>query len=135
KKAEAAERRRLRAEAIARRHATDILFLGRGVSGRLHDRQSNTEKLAAAGLPVLSTPAELAQALGLSIPQLRWLAFHTEVATRVHYVTFTVPKKSGGTRTLSAPHRSLALAQHWILENILDRLHAEPSAHGFRRNR
>ena len=31
---------------------------------------------------MLSTPAELAQALELSIPRLRWLAFHAEVASR-----------------------------------------------------
>src|SRR5262249_50318908 len=33
KKAEAAERKRQRTEAIAQRRATDIVFLGRGVSG------------------------------------------------------------------------------------------------------
>ncbi len=105
KKEEAAERKRQRAKAIAQRRANDILFLGRGVSGRLGERLSEDAKLADLGLPLLSTPAEVAAALGLTIPRLRWLAFHTEVATRVHYVSFTVPKKSGGTRTLSAaPH-------------------------------
>ncbi len=131
-KKEAADRRQQeRAAAIALRRATDIVFLGRGVSGRLGDRTSNPEKLAAAGLPVLSTPAELARALGVSIPQLRWLSFHTEVASRVHYVSFTVPKKSGGTRTLSAPHRKLARVQEWILENIVGKLPALAPAHGF----
>jgi retron-type reverse transcriptase len=131
KKAEAAERRRLRAEAIARRRATDIQFLGRGVSGRLGDHRADPAKLQARGLPVLSTPAELAAALGLPVPQLRWLAFHTEVASRVHYVSFTVPKRSGGLRTLSAPHRKLAAAQDWVRRNILDRLPVEEPAQGF----
>ncbi len=131
KKAEAAERDQQRAEAIAHRRATDIVFLGRGVSGRLGDRQSNVEALTSAGLPLLSTPAELAEALSLQIPRLRWLAFHTEVATRIHYVQFTVPKRSGGTRMLSAPHRSLAAAQRWILHEILAKLPVESSAHGF----
>lgn len=131
KKAEAAERKQLRAEAIAHRKATDILFLGRGVSSRLGDRTSDASKLEAAGLPVVSTPAELAAALGLSVPKLRWLAFHNEAATRIHYVQFTVPKKSGGTRTLSAPHRSLAEAQGWIFREVLARLPVEPPAHGF----
>jgi retron-type reverse transcriptase len=80
---------------------------------------------------VLSTPAELAETLGLSIPRLRWLAFHTEVAGRAHYIQFKIPKKSGGTRTLCAPHRSLSEAQRWILDNILSRLPAESAAHGF----
>lgn len=131
KKAEALARKQKHAEDVAHRKATDIVFLGRGVSGRLNDRTSDRARLEALGLPVLSTPAELAAALGLTVPRLRWLAFHTEVATRVHYVSFTVPKKSGGTRTLSAPHRTLAAAQRWILANVLNGLSVEPPAHGF----
>lgn len=131
KKAEAAERKRLRAEAIAHRRATDILFLGRGVSAQLHDRTSDPAKLEAAGLPVLGTPADLAAALGLSIPRLRWLAFHNEAATRVHYVRFEIPKSSGGMRALFAPHRTMGAAQRWVLENIVGRLPAEENAHGF----
>ncbi len=131
KKAESAERKKQRADGIAHRRATDIIFLGRGVSGRLGDRTSDVDKLAKLGLPVLATPADVAKVLGLSIPKLRWLAFHTEVTPRVHYVSFTVPKKSGGTRLLSAPHRTLAAAQQWILENILNKLPVESPAHGF----
>ncbi|OAI47943.1 DNA polymerase [Planctomycetaceae bacterium SCGC AG-212-F19] len=131
KKAASAERKKKRSEAIAQRRATDIFFLGRGVSGRLGERTSDETKLTQLGLPVLATPADLAQALGLPIPKLRWLAFHTEVASRVHYVCFTVPKKSGGTRLLSAPHRTLAAAQQWIFANIVGKLPVEPPAHGF----
>jgi retron-type reverse transcriptase len=131
KKAEAAKRKERRAAEIAHRRATDILFLGRGVSSRLGDRTSDAAKLASLGLPLLNTPAEVAAALHLSIPQLRWLAFHTEVATRLHYIQFTVPKRSGGVRTLSAPHRKLAAAQEWILHNILTKLPVEPPAQGF----
>ena len=43
--------------------ATDIVFLGRGVSAGLADRRSNVEKLQARGLPLLSTPADVAAAL------------------------------------------------------------------------
>jgi retron-type reverse transcriptase len=131
KKAEAAERKKQHEEAVARRKATDILFVGKGVSALLGDRASAADKLAAAGLPVLHTPAELAAALGLTIPRLRWLCFHNEVATRIHYVQFEVPKKSGGTRTLSAPHRTLAGAQEWVLMNVLAKLPTEEPAHGF----
>lgn len=131
KKAQAAERKRLLAEGVARRKQTDIVFLGRGVSNRLGDRRSNLEALRAAGLPALSAPAELADVFGLAIPRLRWLAFHAEAATRIHYVQFQVPKRSGGTRTLSTPHRTLAEAQRWIFREILDRLPVDPPAHGF----
>src|SRR5262245_35206355 len=67
KKAEAAARERRRVEAVARRRATDIVFLGRGVSGRLGERDSGAAKLKGAGLPLLSTPADVARALQLSI--------------------------------------------------------------------
>src|SRR5262249_54036382 len=103
KKAEAAERKRQRAEAVARPQATDIIFVGKGVSALMNDRNSIVEKLTRAGLPVLHTPADVAAALGLTIGRLRWLCFHTEAATRIHYVQFEVPKRSGGTRILSAP--------------------------------
>jgi retron-type reverse transcriptase len=131
KKAEAAERKRLHAEAVLHRRQTDIIFLGRGVSKGLADRRANVEKLAAAGLPVLAAPADVATALGLTIPRLRWLAFHSDASSITHYVRFTVPKKSGGTRTLFAPHKNLATAQEWILENILSKLPTHPCAHGF----
>jgi retron-type reverse transcriptase len=131
KKKEAAERKRRHAEGVAQRRATDIVFVGRGVSARLHQRTSDAARLASLTLPVLHTPADLAAALGLTIPRLRWLAFHTDVAARIHYVRFTVPKKSGGTRTLSAPHRALGQAQRWIFNNVLRRLPVHDTAHGF----
>ena len=135
KKAESAERKRKHAADVAQRKATDIIFLGRGVSRGLADRRANIEKLQAARLPVLASPADVAQALGISISRLRWLAFHSDAAEKIHYVRFTVPKKSGGVRELSAPHRDLAAAQRWIFQNILQRLPTHPAAHGFIRGR
>ncbi|HEX7446649.1 MAG TPA: reverse transcriptase family protein [Pirellulales bacterium] len=131
KKAEAAERKRRHAEQVAHRRATDIIFLGRGVSRGLADRRANVEKLQQAGLPVLATPADVAQAVSLSIPRLRWLAFHSEAPTRIHYVRFTVPKKNGGTRELAAPHRDLARCQQWIWLNVLAKVPVHERAHGF----
>ena len=131
KKTESVERKKARAEAVRRRRATDVIFLGRGVSGRLHLRMSDEAKLTALGLPVLHAPADVAKALGLTIKQLRWLSFHTEVATRTHYVKFQVPKKSGGMRTLAAPHKRLKAAQHWILGNVVNKFPVTEAAHGF----
>jgi RNA-directed DNA polymerase len=131
KKAEAAVRDAARAKAVADRKANDIIFLGRGVSKGLADRRANIEKLAAAGLPPLATPADVAAALQVSIPTLRWLAFHADAAATTHYVRFTVPKRSGGTRELAAPHEQIAAAQLWILENILEKVPTHAAAHGF----
>ncbi|MFO0557659.1 MAG: reverse transcriptase family protein [Polyangiales bacterium] len=128
---ESAERKRKHAEGVARRKATDIIFLGRGVSSRLGDRRSDIEKLTAQGLPLLSTPKDIADAMRVTITDLRWLAFHSEAAEKTHYVSFTVPKRSGGVRRLSAPHEKLARAQQWILREVLEKLPTEAAAHGF----
>ena len=135
KKKESAERKEQQAQGVARRKAEDILFLGTGVSGVLGDRRSMVETLNARGLPVLSSPADVARALEIAIPRLRWLAFHTEACTRSHYVYFEIPKRSGGTRLLSAPHESLGKAQEWILHNILEKLSFDGPAHGFVKGR
>src|SRR5262245_29776453 len=130
KKLEAEERKRAHAAAVAERQANDIVFLGAGVSRDLADRTSDPSRLAL--LPVLSTPSDVAKALGVTIPQLRWLAFHSDAATVVHYRTFQIPKKSGGVREIAAPMARLAAAQRWILQNVLapaQSLH--DAAHGF----
>ncbi len=128
---EAARRRAQHTADVARRRAEDIIHLGPGVSGGLADRRSNVEALQKLGLPVLSTPADVAQALGLTISKLRWLAFHSEAAERIHYVYFEIPKRSGGKRLLSAPHEQLGKAQRWIFESVLQKLPTEAPAHGF----
>jgi RNA-directed DNA polymerase len=131
KKAEAAGRREQRTTDIQRRKLTDIVFLGRGVSGGLADRRANVEKLQSWQLPVLATPDDVARALGITIPRLRWLAFHSEASTISHYIRFQVPKKSGGRRELAAPHHDLASVQEWILMHLLEKLATHPAAHGF----
>ncbi|MBI2478715.1 MAG: RNA-directed DNA polymerase [Planctomycetia bacterium] len=73
--------------------------------------------------------------MGVAIPKLRWLAFHSEAPTRTHYVYFKVPKKSGGERRLAAPYKQLAAVQRWILDSILNQLPVHDAAHGFVRER
>lgn len=135
KKIEAADRATRRADDIRRRREEDILFLGAGVSTKLSDRRSHLEALRERGLPVLSTPADIAGALGLTVPELRWLCFHNEAADRMHYVQFHVPKRSGGHRLLAAPLPKLARAQAWILRNLLDKIEIAGPAHGFIKGR
>ena len=131
RQAAATAREAARVAAVAHRKQTDIIFAGRGVSGRLHDRRANPELLAANGLDVLATPMDLATALGLSIRELRWLCFHNEAAAKTHYVYFEIPKRSGGTRLLAAPHEKLAAAQRWVFEHVLGKLEVTRHAHGF----
>ena len=131
KRAEAAERKRQRQADIAERRQADIVFLGRGVSMGLADRRANVEQLQKFDLPILATPGDLAKALELSIPRLRWLAFHNVASVKTHYIRFSVPKKSGGLRQLAKPHREMDRCQRWILANILQKIPVHPAAHGF----
>lgn len=131
KKAQAALRKQQQAASVAQRRATDIIFLGRGVSKGLADRRSDIEKLGSTGLPVLATPGDVAAALGVTIPRLCWLAFHSDASAVTHYVRFTIPKRSGGTRQLFAPREELSKVQEWIFHNVLEKVAIHPAAHGF----
>lgn len=130
-KQRAAQRKQEREAAIAERKATDIVFLGRGVSRGLADRRSNVERLQASSLPVLSSPTDLAQAMGIPVATLRWLSFHHPASKTTHYHSWQIAKRSGGVRTISRPHKNLEDAQRWILESILAKLPTHDAAHGF----
>ena len=135
KKAEAAERLQQRLSEVRRRKAEDIVYLGPGVSGLLSDRRSHIEALKERGLPVLSTPADVARAIGVTVPELRWLCYHSEATPKPHYVYFEIPKRSGGKRLLAAPQPKLAKAQEWVLHSVLEKLATEAPAHGFIKGR
>lgn len=127
--------RQARAQAWKERKAKELLFLGRGVSEGLSERVTDEAKLTRLGLPVLATPEALAQALGLSVGKLRALCFARTVSTSSNYVRFLLPKKTGGTRLISAPLPRLKAAQAWVLENILEKVPVHEAAHGFRAGR
>jgi retron-type reverse transcriptase len=130
------ERERVaRAEAWKARKAKEILFLGRGVSGGLSHRTPDAAKLERHGLPRLETPEVLAQALGLTVGQLRGLCFARTVSTRTNYVRFALKKKTGGLRIISAPMPKLKAAQHWVLKSVLEKVPMHEAAHGFRPGR
>lgn len=117
------------------RKTRELTYLGPQVSAGLGPRPdrriSDAAKLAAHQLPLASTAAELAAMMKVPLGQLRFFAFAREVSTTTHYHRFTIPKKTGGERVISAPHRRLKAAQHWILANILAPLAVAEQAHGF----
>jgi RNA-directed DNA polymerase len=130
-KLKAAQHRHARATAWHQRRQTEILYLGQGVSGGLSDAQSETEQLAKHGLPLLHTAADLAQAMGLTLAELRFLAFDRQVSRISHYQRFSIAKKSGGERHISAPMPRLKRAQYWVLDQILMRVPVHKAVHGF----
>ncbi|MGB3693129.1 MAG: reverse transcriptase family protein [Spirulinaceae cyanobacterium] len=134
-KARRERERQERAEAWQQRQEQDIVYLGEGVSGGLNHTNCDEERLQSRDLPLLGTAQEIAQAMEISIGQLRFLAFNRKTATISHYIRFKIPKKTGGERLISAPLPKLKQAQHWLLSNILAKIAINDAAHGFRRDR
>jgi RNA-directed DNA polymerase len=120
-----------RREAWKKRRAETIVHAGIGVSAGLEKRTSDVAALEARGLPVLHAAEDLARAMGIPLSSLRWLTYHRSSATVVHYHRYSIAKKTGGVRHISAPKPALMKAQHWVLENIVGRLELEPPVHGF----
>jgi retron-type reverse transcriptase len=136
-RAEAEERRKLKKEAWLAYRANHVVHLGENIywsDTNVKDRWDlpNAEERAAENeLPPLDTPQQLAEALGLTVAQLRWLAYHRDAATRIHYYRFTIPKRDGSRRPIWAPMRKLKAAQRWVLHNIVEKLLVHGAAHGF----
>ena len=127
--------RQARAAAWRVQQQQEIGYLGEGVSAGLNFTASDLDRLQQQRLPILHTAADLAIAMGITIGQLRFLAFSRRIATISHYIHFQIPKKTGGVREISAPLPRLKQAQQWILDQILDQIVLHPTAHGFRRGR
>jgi hypothetical protein len=138
-KAEAEERRRLRREAWRAYRANHIVHLGEGegvfwtdaAGPDRWDLEHPEERAAENELPPLDSPQQLAEALGLTVAQLRWLAYHRDAATRIHYRRFVIPKRGGGERAIWAPLPKLKAAQRWILHHIAEKLPVHGAVHGF----
>jgi retron-type reverse transcriptase len=121
-----------KAAAWEKRKKQEIIYLGEDVSGGLNNSQSDRNLLENQDLPLLNTSADIATAMGISLGQLRFLAFNRKVSPISHYIRFKMPKKTGGERLISAPMPKLKQAQSWLLKNILVKIPVHDAAHGFR---
>ncbi|WP_296948750.1 reverse transcriptase family protein [uncultured Massilia sp.] len=130
-----ARERHERALAWHARRAKELLYLGAGVSAGLNEARSDADRLARLALPPMHDAQDLAAAMGLSLHELRFLAFDRRVSRICHYRRFAMPKKTGGERIISAPMPRLKRAQYWVLDNVLARAPVHPAAHGFLRGR
>ena len=126
-----AKQRFERAKLWQQRRQSEILYLGAGVSAGLQDNQSDANKLVGKQLPLLHNSLDLAQAMGITLAELRFLAFERRVSRISHYRRFAMPKKTGGERIISAPMPRLKRAQYWLLDNVLSKISLHPAAHGF----
>ncbi len=126
------EKAEAKAKAWQETKSKDITFLGEEVSKGLNTTQDGKpEKLKEKNLPFIESAEELALLMKTDIKTIRFLSFNRTVSRVSHYKQFQIPKKAGGFRKISAPMPKLKLAQHWILENILNKLPVHINAHGF----
>jgi len=92
--------------------------------------------LAACALPALPTTRDLADWLGIAIPELEWLAdarrFNPADGTLCHYRYEWVAKRFGA-RLIEIPKAGLKEIQRKILRGILDPVQVHRAAHGFRK--
>ncbi len=111
--------------------AHNIVYLGEGVSGGLNRTDCDRERLQQYNLPELGTAEAIAQAMGLTLGELRFLSYSRRTSSVSHYVRFRIPKKTGGDRLISAPMPRLKSAQYWIEKNLLRPVAIHDAAHGF----
>jgi len=82
-------------------------------------------------LPELADVEAFAKAVDLTVPKLRWLAYHRDVDSGTHYQRWTVPKRDGSPRLISAPKPDLKAVQRWIAREVTEHLPVHGAAHGF----
>lgn len=87
--------------------------------------------LIGQGLPPLANPAVLPYLFGIS----HQLVGYIEKFPERFYRTFTLPKKTGGSRTIVAPRRVLKTIQRWIYINICLKAIPHSSATAFIRGK
>ena len=85
------------------------------------------EKLGAINLPVIFCLDHLSLLLGIELKYLTGMVMQTES----FYREFSIPKRSGGRRLISAPYPSLLHCQQWISKNIASKIPVHESVHGF----
>lgn len=111
--------------------ASHIVHTGDEVSAGLSTFDTDEPKLMQHQLPLIRSAIQLAEELEISISELKWLTYHRKTSTINHYTYFTIPKKNGGRREISAPKTKLKHAQTWIKDNILNCLPIHTIAYGF----
>lgn len=83
--------------------------------------------MAGKGLPPIFEGRHLATLLGVTPSELSKLTS----SQKYFYRQFSIPKRSGGERTISAPMPLMAHCQRWIDQHILRSVNIHDAAHGY----
>lgn len=129
------EEKRKKSQAWQKTKEDNIVFIGKGYSYNLKYKENNEELLKNFNLPIISDDKQLAEFLGLSYKELRFLVYHRDATTADQYYRYEIPKKSGGVRKIAAPKSGLKSTQRKILDEILAKISVSQQAHGFLKNR
>lgn len=84
-------------------------------------------KLNMLGIPVIQNIEGFSELIHVS----KGTIYQLSKNSGKYYKKYNIPKKSGGTRTISQPSKNLKGLQGWILVNILNRLKVSNSCKGF----
>ncbi|NQT94201.1 MAG: RNA-directed DNA polymerase [Lentisphaerae bacterium] len=84
-------------------------------------------RLVENGFPVVFNLQHLAKVTGLKTRVVGSQVFRTER----YYRKFSIPKRTGGLRTIHTPYPSLLLCQRWINYRVLTGIRVHKHAHGF----
>jgi retron-type reverse transcriptase len=113
----------------------EIGFIGKPFISGLSKKECNQELLLLNNLFVIKNAKDLTNKMGISLKELRFLIYTQKLSKRSDYVRFTMPKKTGGFREISAPKPKLKRLQYWILDNILNKVEVSEQTHGFVKER
>jgi len=102
---------------------------------KLRDLDTDEEQLKRLRLPVWKSEKDLALALGIPLRKLWFFAVYRHRDKFPHYVTFAIPKRSGGERLILAPKKQLKAIQRKLLELLVSCLPVSDCAHAFRKGR
>jgi RNA-directed DNA polymerase len=104
-------------------------FADRGVSEPLITQYiAYIEKLVSADLPVIFEIEHLSKLVGIDVLELKKMI----ACPYSFYRNFSIPKKRGGKRKVTAPYPSILMCQKWIYENILKTVTPHFCTHAYR---
>lgn len=130
-----AEEKKKKTERWNRKKAEQIVFIGKGYSSLLSNKNYDENKLQSYHLPVIKDDKELASFLDIEYKELRFLAYHRDVVYMDHYHHYSILKKNGKERSIAAPKGLLKDVQRKILHNILENIPLSAQTHGFTKDK
>ncbi|HYI16433.1 MAG TPA: reverse transcriptase family protein [Thermomicrobiales bacterium] len=110
----------------------DTLYLGRTVQPWLRFEGGDPLRAAVFGVPALESFADVVGLLGLDERRLVWLCYQPDEPGVDHYHRFTIPKRNGQQRQISAPKSDMRAAQQVIAREILAKVPIHDAATAYR---